>query len=273
MTVTRAPAIKILAPVLVALLLATLVATAVFYLRGSATPSGVVLWQLGTWAPWAVLAVLFASAASRGTLNTSSASSLFFHFIQSLAAAFVHVLWFRWLGTHLGSTGAGALTLSGAGAWVLAFWFVLDLFVYWAILLSVSIRAEGFRRFGKWGRPVVSKLYTEGAAEWFTMRTGRDTRVLHPADIVWIEIRRGFTVVHVEGDEYWFRDPLARFLDILPADGFVRGHPSSLINLTHLVRVDPVGTKDSVAVLTGDVRRPLSRKGKQLLDEVLAASA
>ena len=268
-----------------ALLAATLVLSLVVFFRASEWLTGnhlldVFVWQLATWAPWVLFGAAMTWASATGALGNLTRNKCLLHALTSIGIAAMHIIWFRFVSGALSPyVVLEAETLYGVFAWFFVFWFILDLFVYWAILIFVMIHNSGLAA-GKVAAPrVVSRIESgaqapdqetdsNGPPRWLTVRTGDASSFIRPEDVMWVEAQGDYAVLHLDNEKFWVNETIGDLEKLLAKGDFVRIHRSTIVNLVHLDRIEKAGpdTAALVAVISGGVRRAVSRHGKSRLD-------
>ena len=279
--------IRILTPIIAALLVAAFVLSLIVFFRASEWLEGnhlleVVVWQLATWAPWALFALGVTWASEAGVFARVAGSKALLHAVASIGVAMLHIIWFRFVSAALSPyVVLEAETLYGVFAWFFVFWFILDVFVYWAILIFVMVRNGSLAEQGFRAPSVVSHIEEAGTvtsgdgsdgnlkpSRWLTVRTGDASSFIRPEDVMWVEAQGDYAVLHLDNDKFWVNETIGDLEKLLATGDFVRIHRSTIVNLEHLDRVEKAGpeTGSLVAVISGGARRAVSRQGKGRLD-------
>ena len=98
----------------------------------------------------------------------------------------------------------------------------------------------------------------------------RDIVLLPTAEITHFRADRALVAIHtLEGQEYSTEMTLAELEDKLTPDRFFRAHRAVIVNLDHLLRLEPMEGGRYVAVLSGDTRVEVSRSASRRLRERL----
>lgn len=84
-------------------------------------------------------------------------------------------------------------------------------------------------------------------------------RLVAASDVVWIEAAGNYARLHLEGESFLYRRPLARLENEL-RDNFIRTHRSAIVNLDVVRRVDVLPSGDAVLRLVGGHEARLSRR-------------
>jgi two-component system LytT family response regulator len=88
------------------------------------------------------------------------------------------------------------------------------------------------------------------------------------ADVIWLQARGAYVMVHMDGQRHLVRESLAQLMDRLGPNRFVRIHRSAGINLAHLTALKRA--ERGVAVeLSNGTRLPISRRKAAEVVELL----
>lgn len=107
------------------------------------------------------------------------------------------------------------------------------------------------------------------SVEHFTVRTGNALKVFHVDDIDWIEADDYYTRLHIDGNVHLSRQTMTALEQQLPAGRFLRIHRSTIVNLNRIVRLEPLFQGDYTVVLKDDTQLRMSRRRREVLQEVL----
>jgi two-component system LytT family response regulator len=103
----------------------------------------------------------------------------------------------------------------------------------------------------------------------FSIRKRQRTVLVEVVDIVWIEADDYCVRVHGADTTHVLRRSLKWFSERLDPERFVRVHRSALLNLAYLREIQHRGSDDHVAILSSGHEVPLSRAGRERLNETL----
>jgi two-component system LytT family response regulator len=105
--------------------------------------------------------------------------------------------------------------------------------------------------------------------ERILIRDGQNVHVIPVATVAYVEAQDDYVAIHAAGKRYLKLEALAELEETLDQARFVRIHRSYIVNIDVLVRLEPYGKDNHVAVLTGGVRLPVSRSGYDRLKGLL----
>jgi two-component system LytT family response regulator len=109
-----------------------------------------------------------------------------------------------------------------------------------------------------------------GYRQRFLVRVRDRIVVVNAPDIDWIEAADYYVAIHVAGQSYLLREPLADLEKNLDPGIFFRAHRSAIVNLQRVREIHPLFRGDSVLVLTDGSRVKLSRARREEFDRVFA---
>jgi two-component system LytT family response regulator len=111
---------------------------------------------------------------------------------------------------------------------------------------------------------------TGGYRQRFLVRVRDRIVVVNAPDIDWIEAADYYVAIHVAGQSYLLREPLADLEKTLDPEIFFRAHRSAIVNLQRVREIHPLFRGDSILVLTDGSRVKLSRARREEFDRVFA---
>jgi two-component system LytT family response regulator len=137
-----------------------------------------------------------------------------------------------------------------------------------AVTRAVERDAEA--RFREGYRKMLAALERPRHMESIPVTYLKDIVLLPTAEITHFVADRAMVAIHTrEGQGYTTELTLAELEEKLDPRRFFRAHRSAIINLDHLVRLEPVEGARYVAVLDGDARVEVSRTASRRLRERL----
>lgn len=89
-------------------------------------------------------------------------------------------------------------------------------------------------------------------------------------DIEWVEAAGNYVNLHLGGRVYPLRDTMAKLLDRLDPDGFVRVHRSYIVRLNFIAEIEPLESGDARIHLENGQQIPVSRRYRDQLRAQLA---
>lgn len=220
-------------------------------------------WQMLIWLPWVGLYHVVRYFVRRlGTYQDASLTGLVLHAMAALLIASTHLLWFWQISSHTSPFLDVPGTRFGAYAFFFVFWFLIDLLLYWAIVVRPEPVGD-----------VAEDSNGNATTERFAVRKGRSQHLVRTADIHWIEAHGYYAALHTNGGSFLLRRSLTRLEDELDPSSFIRVHRSTIVNVEH---VNGLTTNDSgscLVMLADGTRRGVSRSGRRKLKSALPATA
>lgn len=110
-------------------------------------------------------------------------------------------------------------------------------------------------------------------ADRLVLRDGRGSLVLGTRDIDWIEARGDYVRIASGGRVQLVRHTMARLMDLLPADRYLRVHRSWIVNVGRISLLTTRRNGDCEVLMEGGTTLPVSRRYAAGLREALRGSA
>ena len=110
-----------------------------------------------------------------------------------------------------------------------------------------------------------------GRDRCLTIREAGRTYVIPVCDIDWIEAEDYCARIHAGDRHTLVRRSLQSFMDELAADGFVRVHRSSIVNLARVREVQPLASGDQQLTLASGATLRVSRSFRESFDALLTS--
>ncbi|WP_417592635.1 LytR/AlgR family response regulator transcription factor [Owenweeksia hongkongensis] len=101
------------------------------------------------------------------------------------------------------------------------------------------------------------------------IKDGAKIRIIPVKDIIRLEADDDYVKIFTAQGNFMKKKTLTHFEKTLTQDIFVRVHRSHLLNISHILRIDPYEKNSHVALLKDNTRVPVSRSGYQVLKGVL----
>ncbi|HJW08374.1 MAG TPA: LytTR family DNA-binding domain-containing protein [Holophagaceae bacterium] len=101
------------------------------------------------------------------------------------------------------------------------------------------------------------------------VKAGDRHLLLKIGEIQWVEAEDNYVRLHVEGTSHLLRQTLARFSERLDPKCFRRIHRSSLVNLDHVVELQPWFSGDHLVIMRDGTKLTLSRTFKEQFKDLL----
>jgi len=106
--------------------------------------------------------------------------------------------------------------------------------------------------------------------EKLAVREGRDTRLVDPDAIVWIESKGNQIVIHERNRSHLTRRPLSEFMDELDASAFVRIHRRLVVALREVSSLSALPNGDAEVCLSDGRLLRVSRRNRRVFKEAWA---
>jgi two-component system, LytTR family, response regulator len=104
------------------------------------------------------------------------------------------------------------------------------------------------------------------------VKSARRTVVVSVDQITWIEAAGDYARLHVDTKSYLHRATMAELEARLDPSRFVRIHRSTIVNIGALAEVRQVNAEEYVAMLTNGCLRPVSKRGRENLGQLLGTT-
>ena len=101
------------------------------------------------------------------------------------------------------------------------------------------------------------------------VKAGDRHLLLRIDEIEWVEAEDNYVRLHVDGTSHLLRQTLARFSERLDPKRFRRIHRSSLVNLDHVVELQPWFSGDHMVLMRDGSKLTLSRTFKEQFKDLL----
>jgi two-component system LytT family response regulator len=115
----------------------------------------------------------------------------------------------------------------------------------------------------------LQKERDHGPKDRLVVKDGARIRIIPFPDLIRIEADGDYVQIVSKNGKYAKKKTLSYYQKLLPQPTFLRVHRSHLVNVEKIVRLDPYGKNDHLALLQDDSRIPVSRSGFAELKEVL----
>lgn len=141
----------------------------------------------------------------------------------------------------------------------------IELTANWSLVgFAVFALAFALGRSREPGRAVVD------SAEKMLIREGRDTRLVDPDAILWIESKGNQIVIHEKDRSHLTRRALSEFVDELDASDFFRIHRRMVVALRAVVSIGALANGDAEARLSSGRSLKVSRRNRRAFQEAWA---
>ncbi len=129
---------------------------------------------------------------------------------------------------------------------------------------------EAWRRLqSRLDRLLAARKQGADEEEWLVVRQGDKRVPLRWEEIVWIESAGNYARVHGAGGEFLLRASLNELEERMGALPFARIHRQTLVNVSRIVSMRPVGHGDFRIQVAGGRELPLSRRYRPELERIL----
>jgi hypothetical protein len=191
------------------------------------------------------------------------------HVAASVVYSLLHVLSMVGL-RHLAYFAAGSRYDVGSWPRILGYEYLKDVRTYGAVLAGVYLyrllllRLRGEARLlaePDEGPPVEP---VERPERFLVRKLGKEFLVA-AVEIEWLEAAENYVNLHARGRTYPLRSTMAAIEKRLDPARFVRIHRSHIVNLEHIVEIEPLDTGDARLLLKDGSRVPCSRRYRPAL--------
>lgn len=101
------------------------------------------------------------------------------------------------------------------------------------------------------------------------IKDGSKIRIIPYPDIVLLEAYGDYVKIKAAGGSFLKKKTMQQFEEILPTEQFVRIHRSYIVNIAHIVRIEPYEKNGHAALLKDNTRIAVSRTGYQRIKQLL----
>lgn len=108
----------------------------------------------------------------------------------------------------------------------------------------------------------------DGRRERLSVRTGNRIAIVRTADVVRAEAADNYVRLFTRRGEHLYRATMSEMMVILGAEGFVRIHRSTIVNVNEVEFLEPWGLGEYQFVLTDGARLLSSRRYRQAIRDV-----
>jgi two-component system LytT family response regulator len=106
--------------------------------------------------------------------------------------------------------------------------------------------------------------------ERIALRESGRTYLVNEDDVIWIEAKRNYCLVHFRDRTVAIREAMERLHERLPRDTFARVHRSAIVNVDHIQYLEPWFRGEHVVVLDDSTRLTTSRAYSASLEPFLS---
>ena len=219
-----------------------------------------IMTALSNVAPLALLSAAIYIILKHIVLRQGVMAQIAWHIILSPLFA---LIWYSLTLTMLALTRALSTGLIELGSFSgLAFvWQMFQGLVLYALVAATAYALRGGRTTA-----LVRIVQSEAPLNRYLTKQGDELVPVAVEDIVLIRGAQDYAeVATADGSAHLVRMSLAEFEERLPSDGFVRVHRSTIINIAHLGRAEPIGSGRMALHLAGGNMVEASRSGAQAL--------
>jgi len=101
------------------------------------------------------------------------------------------------------------------------------------------------------------------------VKDGNDLRLIHTADIDWIEADRHYVIIHIANKSFVSREPISEMAMKLDPARFARIHRSHIVNVERIAKLQPMFRGEYRVVLHNGTTLMLTRHYKKQLKKIL----
>jgi two-component system LytT family response regulator len=116
---------------------------------------------------------------------------------------------------------------------------------------------------------LLDQLSGGGFLERVMVKSGDRHLLVKAEEIQWVEAEDNYVRLHVDGTSHLLRQTLARFAERLDPKRFRRIHRSSLVNLDHVLELQPWFSGDHMVLMRDGTKLTLSRTFKDQFKDLL----
>ena len=246
----------------IAVVMAAAIAWRVAHRPEAASFLQVLGWQMLIWLPWVGFYYTVRYLVRRlGTYQDATPVGLLLHVLAALLVAVAHLAWYWAVSSNVSPFLDAPGTRYGAFAFFFVFWFLIDLLLYWAIL----VRPEP-------GQEAEEDLANNATTDRYAVRKGDSQHLVRTADIRWIEAQGYYAALHTDGGSFLLRRSLTRLEEELDPETFIRVHRSTIVNVDYVNGLTKNDSGSSLIMLADGTRRGVSRNGQRKLRAVMPAN-
>lgn len=108
-----------------------------------------------------------------------------------------------------------------------------------------------------------------GQNQRIVVKNGAKIKIIPVHDVLYLEAADDYVKIHTADSYYLKNKTMAHFEKALDAQQFARCHRSYMVNVQHIVRIDPYEKDGHIAILKSGAKVPVSKTGYVKLRQVL----
>jgi two-component system, LytTR family, response regulator len=101
------------------------------------------------------------------------------------------------------------------------------------------------------------------------VKNGSKIKIIPVSEVQYLEAADDYVKIHTQEGVFLKSKTMGHFEQVLDGQLFVRSHRSYMVNIQHIVRIDPYEKENHVAVLKSGAKVPVSKTGYPRLRTVL----
>ena len=101
------------------------------------------------------------------------------------------------------------------------------------------------------------------------IRSGNRIQVVHTHDLICLEARDDYVIVHTAKDQWLKKQTLKFYEKKLPPNDFLRVHRSFIVNLSAITRIEPYSKDAWIALMNNGLKVSVSKAGYARLKEIM----
>jgi two-component system, LytTR family, response regulator len=108
-----------------------------------------------------------------------------------------------------------------------------------------------------------------GQNQRIVVKNGAKIKIIPVQEVLYLEAADDYVKIHTADSYYLKNKTMAHFEKALDAQQFARCHRSYMVNVQHIVRIDPYEKDGHIAILKSGAKVPVSKTGYVKLRQVL----
>jgi len=108
-----------------------------------------------------------------------------------------------------------------------------------------------------------------GQNQRIVVKNGAKIKIIPVHEVLYLEAADDYVKIHTADSYYLKNKTMAHFEKVLDAQQFARCHRSYMVNVQHIVRIDPYEKDGHIAILKSGAKVPVSKTGYVKLRQVL----
>jgi DNA-binding LytR/AlgR family response regulator len=236
---------------------------------GGTSGSGLISFELISWAPWLLLAPIAVIAARQWPVRTTPRIDLLRHAGAAGAIAVAHAVATS-IGLRVISGPAPSNIIVRAVLGLLTWRLAIDLLVYVTIVGIVLAIDREARVSAQLEAPSNESLLPSAS---LAFQDGERSLVFRADELIWLEGADDYARLHARGRTWLIRETLSTLEGRLQTPPFFRVHRSRIVNLWHVTMIKRVSRHRHSAVMRDGSEVPVSAPQRRELEAWLLESS